>query len=151
MDSALEIIEKVYAAFAAGDMDALLGLCAPDIVVTQDPALPWGGSYRGPDGAAEFALKLVAATDAVVTHERLFAAGDDVVQIGRTAGTVRSNGAAFDVSECHIWTVRDGLVTHARFYVDSLSMLEALASCAFRPAPRSASISTHRHGPCTMS
>ena len=128
MDSALEIIEKVYAAFAAGDLDALLGLCAPDIVLTQDPALPWGGSYRGADGAAEFAVKLVSATDSVVTPELLFAAGNDVVQVGRTSGTVRSNGAAFDVAECHVWTVRDGLVTAARFYLDSVSMLEALAS-----------------------
>jgi len=128
VEAPLQTIEKVYAAFAARDVGALLGLCAPDIVVTQDPALPWGGFYRGLDGAADFALKLVSATDSVVTPERLFAAGDDVVQVGRTAGTVRSNGASFDVSECHVWTVRDGLVTAARFYLDSVSMLEALAS-----------------------
>ena len=72
-------------------------------------------------------MNLVGATDSVVTPEQLFAAGDEVVQIGRTAGTVRSNGAAFDVPECHIWTVHDGLVTEARFYVDSAAMLEALA------------------------
>ena len=52
----------------------------------------------------------------------------DVVQVGRTAGTVRSNGAAFDIPECHIWTVRNGLVVEARFYIDSASMLEALSS-----------------------
>jgi ketosteroid isomerase-like protein len=128
VDTPLETIEKVYAAFAASDMDALLSLCAPDVVVTQDPALPWGGTYRGPDGAAEFVMRLVGPSDSVVTPEQLFAAGDNVVQVGRTAGTVRSNGAVFDIPECHIWTVRNGLVVEARFYIDSASMLEALSS-----------------------
>lgn len=127
MDAPLQIIEKVYVAFAARDVDALLALCAPDIELTQDPALPWGGSFRGPDGAIEFLMRLVGASDSVVAPEQLFAAGDDVVQVGRTAGTLRSNEAAFDIPECHIWTVRDGLVTRARFYIDSAAMLEALA------------------------
>jgi ketosteroid isomerase-like protein len=123
----LETIKKVYAAFAAHDIDALLELCAPDIVLIQDPALPWGGSFSGPDGAVEFVMKLLASSDSVVTPEQLFAAGDDVVQVGRTAGTVRATDAAFDIPECHIWTVRDGLVTEARFYIDSAAMLEVLA------------------------
>ena len=128
MEAPLQTIEKVYAAFAARDVDTLLGLCAPDIVLTQDPALPWGGSFSGHDGAVDFMMKLVAASDSVVTVEQLFAAGDEVVQLGRTAGTVRSNGAAFDIPECHIWTVRDGLVTAARFFIDSAAMLDALAA-----------------------
>ena len=128
MSTPLETIEKVYVAFADGDLDTLLGLCAPDVLVTQDPALPWGGSYRGLDGATEFVMKLVGSTDSVVTPELLFVSGDDVVQIGRTAGTVRSNGAVFDIPECHIWTVRNGLVVEARFYIDSTSMLEALTA-----------------------
>lgn len=128
MEAPLQTIEKVYAAFAASDVDTLLGLCAPDIVVTQDPALPWGGSFNGRDGVVEFVMKLVASSDSVVTAEQLFAAGDEVVQLGRTAGTVRSNGATFDIPECHIWTVRDGLVTEARFFIDSTAMLEALAT-----------------------
>ena len=47
MDAPLPTIEKVYEAFAARDLDALLALCAPDLVLTQDPALPWGGTYQG--------------------------------------------------------------------------------------------------------
>jgi ketosteroid isomerase-like protein len=126
--SPLETVNTIYAAFTTNDLDALLSLCAPDTVITQDPALPWGGAFRGPEGATEFVMKLVGTIDSVVTPEVMFVAGHDVVQIGRTAGTVRSNGAAFDISECHVWTVRDGLVTRARFYIDSTAMLEALSA-----------------------
>mgnify|MGYP001302931530 CR=1 FL=1 len=127
MDEPLRVIEKVYAAFADRDLDALLALCSPDIVVTQDPLLPWGGQYQGPDGAASFVMKLMGASDSVVTREQLFAAGEDVVQVGRTAGTVRSNGASFDIPECHVWTVRDSLVVRAQFFIDSTAMLEAIS------------------------
>ena len=57
----------------------------------------------------------------------MFAAGDRVVQHGRTRGTVRANGAAFDIPECHIWTVRDGRVLAAEFFIDSAQMLAAIA------------------------
>ena len=127
MNEPIRVIEKVYAAFADRDLHTLLALCAPDIVVTQDPALPWGGQYEGPDGAATFIMKLMGASDSVVTPQELFAAGDDVVEVGRTAGTVRSNGAPFDVPECHVWTVRDGLVVRAQFFTDSTAMLEVIS------------------------
>jgi hypothetical protein len=30
---------------AARDIEGVLALCHPDVVLTQDPALPWGGRY----------------------------------------------------------------------------------------------------------
>ena len=47
-------------------------------------------------------------------------------QCGRTRGTVRANGAAFDVGEVHIWTVRDGKVVAAHFAIDTEAMLDAI-------------------------
>ena len=110
-------VRRIYDAFARGDLDA---------VITQDPALPWGGHYVGRDGIAEFASKLVGTIDSKVDTEQLFEAGDHVVQQGRTKGTVRRNGAPFDIPECHVWTLRDGVVAKAEFYIDSPAMLAAL-------------------------
>jgi hypothetical protein len=53
------------------------------------------------------------------------------VQVGRTRGTVRANGAAFDVPEVHVWTVAGGRVRRFEAYLDTPAMLAALA----RPAP----------------
>lgn len=124
--SPLEVVEQIYAAFADQDVDTVLAHCAPDVEVFQDPALPWGGSYVGADGVVDFALKLVGTIDSKVTVEGMFQAGEDVVQHGRTRGTVRANGADFDVAECHVWTVREGKAVAARFMIDSAAMLEAL-------------------------
>ena len=70
-----EIIQQVYTAFESGDGARVLELCDPECVVTQDPALPWGGRYEGLDGVATFALALGGAIDSNVEVIALFAAG----------------------------------------------------------------------------
>ncbi len=126
MTDAIATVERIYEAFRSGDLDAVMKECAPGVVVTQDPALPWGGRYVGRDGVADFALALVGAIDSNVVAEGLFEAGDHIIQHGRTRGTVRGSGAAFDLPECHLWTVIDGLVTEAAFFIDSTAMLSVL-------------------------
>ena len=62
-----------------------------------------------------------------VTPIAMFEAENDVVQYGHTAGTARESGKQFNIPECHVWTVVDGKVARARFYIDSAAMLDALA------------------------
>ena len=121
-----EIIEAVYAAMAEADLDAVLEMAAPDVTLTQAEELPWGGHFVGRDGLMDFATKLIGTIGSTVKHEGLFEAGDRVVQQGRTQGTVYANGAEFDISEVHIWTLRDGKVVAVEFYIDTPAMLAAL-------------------------
>ena len=124
--TALEVVTAIYDAFARRDLEAVLALTSPDIVVTQDPALPWGGRFEGHDGLGRFVMALLGSIDSAVTVEAIFQAGDQVVQYGRTAGTVRSTGAAFDIPECHVWRVEDGVAVEAQYFIESAAMLEAL-------------------------
>lgn len=124
--TALEVVTAIYDAFARKDLEAVLALTSPDIVVTQDPALPWGGRFEGHDGLGRFVMALLGSIDSAVTVEAIFQAGDRVVQYGRTAGTVRATGASFDIPECHLWRVEDGVAVEAQYFIDSAAMLEAL-------------------------
>jgi ketosteroid isomerase-like protein len=119
-------IERVYHALAARDASAIQEVFAPDVTIRQSPELPWGGDYEGLDGAFTFFLTLVEHIESQVTTESLFAAGDHVVQTGRTRGTVRANGASFDIPEVHVWELRDGKVVRYQVYIDTPAMLEAL-------------------------
>jgi hypothetical protein len=69
----------------------------------------------------------MGATDSVVLVESMFEADGQVIQCGRSKGTVRANGNTFDIPEVHIWTVKDGLVVAAHFVIDTQAMLAGLA------------------------
>lgn len=121
-----DIVRAIYAAMGARDFDRLYELVDESCTIDQDPALPWGGHYVGHDGFATFALALTGTIDSQVTTLALFEAGGEVVQYGRTVGTVRASGAAFDVPEVHRWRVRDGKAVAAHFAIDTAAMQAVL-------------------------
>ena len=122
----IEVVEAIYAAMAERDLDRLFELISPDLVLTQDPALPWGGAYVGHEGFATFGLTLTSTIDSKVTFAAIFEADGDVIEMGRTAGTVVATGQPFDVAEVHRWTIRDGRAVTAHFSIDTAAMLAAL-------------------------
>jgi ketosteroid isomerase-like protein len=126
----LAVVERIYQALAEKDLEVITKLFSPDIVVVQDPALPWGGRYEGIEAMGEFVMKIGGAIESQVTILALYDAGNRVVQYGRTAGTVRATGARFDIPECHIWRVEDGKAVEANYFIDSTAMLAALAADA---------------------
>jgi ketosteroid isomerase-like protein len=130
MRSAMErnvvLVRRLYDAFEALDLDAILEIVSPDVVVVQAPELPWGGEFQGHDGLGRFFGLLSEHIRSKVTHEEIFAAGDRVVQVGRTRGTVTATGQPFDIAEMHLLTVNDGKVVRFEAHIDTPAMLEAL-------------------------
>lgn len=126
MTALATIVEELYEHFAAGDIDGLMRHADPGVVLTQDARLPWGGRYEGRDGVIEFGLKLATTVETSVSTEELFTAGDSVVQVGRSCGTIRATGASYDIPECHVWTFRDDLVVRVQFFIESDTILELL-------------------------
>ena len=126
-DDNLATIRRIYDAFGNRDVEVFRELFAEDISIFQTPELPWGGHFEGHDGAFTFMLGLAESFDSTVTTESMFAAGDHVVQTGRTRGTLKANAASFDVPELHLWELRDGKVVRFSVYLDTPAMLDALA------------------------
>ena len=124
----VQVVEQIYAAMAAVDVPRLFELLDPTIVITQDDRLPWGGRFEGHDGFAAFGLALRANIQSAVATHAIFAADGDVIQVGRTTGTVVATGAAFDVPEVHRWTIRDGRAVAAHFSIDTPMMCRVLAA-----------------------
>ncbi|MBB3675080.1 nuclear transport factor 2 family protein [Modestobacter versicolor] len=127
----LAVVRGVYEAFGRGDVAAITARFAEDGTVAQSPALPWGGTHHGHAGLGHFLGTLTGHVASVPESQQLFADGDGhVVQVGRTRGVVRANGAGFDVAEVHVWTVRDGVVTRFEAYLDDAAMQAALRAPA---------------------
>ena len=122
----IAVVRKVYEAFEQQDLEALLQLTDPNCVVTQDPALPWGGEFVGHDGITNFAMLLLGTITSTLTIGELFEADGQVVQYGRTAGTVVATGKPFDLPEVHVWTVRGETIVRAHFSLDTPAMVSVL-------------------------
>jgi len=126
MTEKTELLDRTYRAMAEGDVETVLALIDPAITIRQTEQLPWGGRYEGIEGFAEFFGKLRGTITSKVAVEQIFEAGNHVVEIGRTRGTVNATGAEFDVAEVHIWELRDGKAVSFHAYIDTPAMLAAL-------------------------
>jgi len=126
MQRDVEKVQEIYEAFSQQDLEAILMLMSQDVEVIQSPELPWGGVYRGHDGARQFLSRLAEHLENRVEIECLIDAGDHVAAVGRTVGKARATGLEFDVPVVHIWALSEGLVTRFEPYVDNPTLLAAL-------------------------
>jgi ketosteroid isomerase-like protein len=124
----IDVVLELYTAMANRDLERVAELVDPSCVLTQDERLPWGGRHVGHDGLATFALRLTGTIDSAVTTDAIFEADGEVIQYGRTRGTVVATGEPFDIAEVHRWTIRGGRAVAAHFAIDTPAMLDALAA-----------------------
>jgi ketosteroid isomerase-like protein len=115
MSDHLSIAERLFAAVAAGDVDAVRALYAPDVRV-----------WHNVDNVAQTAeenlavLRWVAATIRGLRYEevRRQATPDGFVQQHVLRGTV-GDGVAVEIPACLVATIRDGRITRLDEYLDS--------------------------------
>jgi uncharacterized protein len=122
----MQTVQDLYDAFGHRDIPKVFSLLSPDVEIVQSEELPWGGLYRGHDGARQFFSKLGSHLNSTLDVERLISSADHVVAVGWTQGTVNATGASYRVPIAHVWKIREGLVIQAQFFIDNLMMLDAL-------------------------
>jgi hypothetical protein len=121
-----EIVRQVYEAFGRRDIQKAFDVFATDIEIVQSNELPWGGTYRGLEGARRFFAKLTEMIISTLAIERYIDAGERVIAIGRTRGTVNATGSRYDVPIAHVWMLKDAKVVQIQFCIDNPTMLESL-------------------------
>ena len=121
-------VRAAYQAFQRGDVDAVKSLLHPELEILQCPSLPWGGHYKGPQGALEFFRRIKEAVHSVFEPETLLDSGDAVVAIGHAHGTVNRTGKTFRVSAVHVWRIHEGKALRFEAFIDAPAMLRYLGS-----------------------
>jgi hypothetical protein len=121
MPSNTDTIRAVYAAFAAGDIPAVLGALAPDVRWTEAEGGPYGGVSVGPQAVLDDVfMKLGGEWDGVSATPREFVAeGDTVVALGGYRGTYEATGKGFEAPFAHVWKLRDGKAVSFHQYTDT--------------------------------
>ena len=128
--SNLEIIKGIYAAFASGDIPAVLGVMSPDMVWNEaENNLPLadGNPYVGPQAVLEGVfMRLGDEFDGFsVVPERYVAEGDCVVMTGRYSATAKATGLPVNPQVVHVWTLDGGKAASFQQHADTLGLAVA--------------------------
>jgi ketosteroid isomerase-like protein len=122
-----DLIQSVYEAFTRGDIPHILGLVAPNATWRQEKTVPWGGDYRGPEGAAEFFRELDATMETLSFQARENVEhGDEVFSFGAYTARSRATGRSASAEWMFRWRVQDGKIVSWQSYIDTAALVAAL-------------------------
>lgn len=112
-------VQRMFAAFGAGDLDALLGAVHPDSrwrYYGANPGLS-AAEFGGHAAVRRFFARILERLEMTEFRTDEFVAeGDTVVVFGGEAGTVRATGQAFRNVWSQKYVVRDGLIVEMAEY-----------------------------------
>jgi PAS domain S-box-containing protein len=121
-DDPVTVVRRAFAAFAGRDLDTMLGLCDPHIVLRPHASTiertGREAPYRGYDGIRAYARDISTAWQRLaLTPTAFHAAHQSVIVFGRadaTSGTETSTAYVL-----WVWRLRDGLVTSVEVFQTS--------------------------------
>jgi hypothetical protein len=122
----VEIVRRVYDAFARADLDVVLSYLDPEIELSQPPEMPGGGTYHGREGVVQGVAKWFGAwDDYVVQVQELIDLGDQVVVRTRHGGRGKASGIEVDIEIFDLVTLNGDKVVRIRMYQDEAQAVEA--------------------------
>ncbi|MDV5145867.1 nuclear transport factor 2 family protein [Streptomyces sp. SBC-4] len=105
---------------------------APDVVLHQAAALPYGGTWRGHAGLERFFLAMSQVWESFdMTEQEFLSTGATAVVLTRVRARARATGRELTFPILQTITVRAGRIAEVRpFYWDTAAIADA---CAIRP------------------
>ena len=115
----IEAIKRGYESVGEGNLDGMLALVDPDVVVRDRPESPDPRTYHGYEGARD----ALAASDETfvgfeLEPEEFIGEGEYVVVVLTMRGTGRGSGVKVEERIAHQWKVRDGKAVELQVYSD---------------------------------
>lgn len=128
MSANREIIEKLYAGFAAGDVPTVLGAMDPEISWTEAAGFPYAGTYVGPDAVLQNVfMRLATEWEGFAAVPSTYVSeGETVVAIGEYSGTYNATGKSMKTPMVHVWTLKDGRIVNFVQHCDTVLVQAAL-------------------------
>jgi uncharacterized protein len=119
--SNLETVQAFYGSAAAGDMDRLRSILAPELSWRQTPGWPEADEFRTPDEIVSGVFeRLGAQWDGFKgVPEEFLTDGEKVVVLGRYSGTSKATGRSFEAPFVHVFTVRGDVIVDMQQYADT--------------------------------
>lgn len=127
----IAVLRQIECRMHAGRIDEIAELVHPDFVIHEDPGMPYGGVYRGPEGFTDLVSRVVAAWRDLRTECLSFLDepdGDGIIMVIRNSGTAPGTGKPVEVLTSEYWRIDDGRLREGRvWYYDTPTIAAALS------------------------
>ena len=127
-EQSVEVVKRAYAAFAEGDVPAVLEVFADDIEWHEAEGMPYGGIYRGGEAVVQNVFGPISqdVEGFAVTPEEFMATGDTVAVVVSYIGTGKVTGKPLNLPVVHVWNIRDGKAVRFRQFVDTVKFADVV-------------------------
>lgn len=123
----VDAVRMAYEAINSGDPSPVLEAVHEEMEFQEPASLPYGGTYRGPDGMGQLFSALAENWDGLhLEIEELLDAGDCVVIRARLQGRSRSTGSDVDEPYLELLRFREGKAVAGWIQTDTARVLQAL-------------------------
>lgn len=127
----VEIVRRLFEAVERRDLAGVLAAYDENIVIREAESLPYGGEYRGHEGATKHGFGYVAAWGDLQTaaeqkmDAQFLDAGDTVVVLWRQRAA--KGEEKFDSSAASVYKLRMGKIVESEMFQDTAAVQKFLA------------------------
>lgn len=122
--SNVDLVKALYAAFAKGDVPAVLASLDPQVQWSEAEGYTYAAAnpYVGPDAVLKGVFMRLASEfdNFAVSPGNVIDGGNSVVVEGRYTGMVKATGTPLDAQFAHVWELRGNKVVRFQQYTDTL-------------------------------
>ena len=128
-ESDLELVKRLFAAFAKGHIDAITEFIADDFVLVVPPSMSAEpDTYEGPEGARRYMDAFDGVLEDVRFHaDELRAEEGCVLALVRVTGRGATSGLPVELEAASIIRIRDGQIASIESHPDLATARKALA------------------------
>jgi len=120
--------EGLIAGMREKDIEAVLALMHPELVVIEPESLPYGGTWNGREGFAELLERLMSFGELSIHESKIHETDDGLVMEFEISFTSHKDGEVFRTTAVEVDRVEDGLVKEIDiFYKDVAATNEFFA------------------------
>jgi hypothetical protein len=124
-----DAVKERWSDFANGDLDGAVSTTDENAEIRMPETLPWGGTYKGPEGFKEMIQKFLSNFESVDPEPTSFLEADDGETVIVTVEGVGKTKAGKELSGHSVWLykVNDGKLMSAEFFGDTAQARDALS------------------------
>jgi hypothetical protein len=119
------VVRRATAAYAAGDLAAVIPYLTEDVVWEEDPEWPDGQTWHGRDGVLTALRERLESTSIGVEIDELIARGEQVLTLMTWTARGRGSGAVAVLRPAVIYAFEGELVERVTFFLDQGRAREA--------------------------